>query len=418
MFIQEYTTLINRIKSIVLKISSKMKKVAYKEFFSVMWSGICQSIRWFFGLFGYKRDGMFAKCVWGMFSVSAAIILAIIAYSKIYSFYEKRKSQERENYCNCQFVSSFIGYIENPDERNGFLINKETGKKVLKGISWISYPHDEDTLFCFCNGSLRGYFNMNDGKVAIEPKYNRAWAFSDGVAAVEQDGRIVFIDGKDQVVIDGNIKYNPSANDYYFQGGYLVVSNEDNGKFGLMDKSGKLVLDKEYDNIFPAYSLDFWCVRKENQSAVYDKDMNVILPFIDGVVYMTEKSIDVTMHDHTMRKYDYLGNLIDDFCISNVAILEYETDEIMYYSATEDEDGNTYNIPIMNSYHPKATARLRAYTAGDEYKGLMTADGHIVTMPLYENIKAIGLDTYLCVVSNGEKVIVDGKGFVVNNGCS
>ena len=31
----------------------------------------------------------------------------------------------------------------------------------------------------------------------------------------------------------------------------------------------------------------------------------------------------------------------------------------------------------------------------------------------YEDIEAIGYDTYLCTVSNGDKVIVDGKGQIV-----
>lgn len=60
------------------------------------------------------------------------------------------------------------------------------------------------------------------------------------------------------------------------------------------------------------------------------------------------------------------------------------------------------------------TARLRAYVAGDCYEGLMTADGHRVTMPLYENIDAIGPDLYLCSLSDGVKVIINGKGEIVN----
>lgn len=65
-------------------------------------------------------------------------------------------------------------------------------------------------------------------------------------------------------------------------------------------------------------------------------------------------------------------------------------------------------------YHPKATARLRAYMAADGYEGLMNADGHIVTMPLYQDITAIGYDLYMCGVSNGDKVIVNGKGELAN----
>ena len=56
-----------------------MKKVSCKMFFTVVWRGICQVLGWFFGLFGYKREGKFAKCVWGMFSISAAILMTILA---------------------------------------------------------------------------------------------------------------------------------------------------------------------------------------------------------------------------------------------------------------------------------------------------------------------------------------------------
>ena len=56
-----------------------MKKVSAKMFFTVMWRGVCQTLEWFFGLFGFKRDGKMAKSVWGVFSVSAAVIMAIIA---------------------------------------------------------------------------------------------------------------------------------------------------------------------------------------------------------------------------------------------------------------------------------------------------------------------------------------------------
>ncbi len=51
--------------------------------------------------------------------------------------------------------------------------------------------------------------------------------------------------------------------------------------------------------------------------------------------------------------------------------------------------------------------------AGDGYEGLMSADGHVVTMPLYKNIEAIDHDLYLCSSKNGDKLIVNGKGEIV-----
>ena len=44
----------------------------------------------------------------------------------------------------------------------------------------------------------------------------------------------------------------------------------------------------------------------------------------------------------------------------------------------------------------------------------MTADGRKVTMPLYWEIEALDQDLYLCASKDGDKVIVNGKGEIVN----
>ena len=78
--------------------------------------------------------------------------------------------------------------------------------------------------------------------------------------------------------------------------------------------------------------------RKKRKCAVCGKNMNVILPFVEGYVYLAASQIDVTMSDHTMRKYDYTGNLINDFYISNVRHLQYDTDETYYEKSTYTDD--------------------------------------------------------------------------------
>jgi hypothetical protein len=93
--------------------------------------------------------------------------------------------------------------------------------------------------------------------------------------------------------------------------------------------------------------------------------------------------------------------------------LEYTKDEILYRTdKTTDDEGNVVDTTI-EGYHPQATARMRAYVAGEGYEGLMNADGHIVTMPLYKDISAIGYDLYLCMVSNSDHVIINGKGEII-----
>lgn len=393
----------------------KLKKVSVKTFFTVLWRGVCQAFGWFFGLFGYRRDGKFAKCVWGVFAVSAAIIMAYLAGLIVKSCYDDLSTEYRYDKFRMQqggqCISQTIGYVDDYYGDKGYLVNKDTGRKILKGIDWIAKPLGQDTLVCFSNGSKRGYFNIKDGKVIIEPKYSHAWVFSEGLAAVEVDGKIKFIDGTGQVVIDNCIDYDPSSDGYVFHGNRLVVRDKETGKYGLIDRSGAQVLDKEYDLIEIAGNHQYLHIRKDGQSAVYDMNQNAVLPFIDGYACLQADGIEVTMPDHTIRRYDYNGSLINDFYIINNRILNYDTREIIYTKGTGyDAYGDEFEY--VEKDNKEAAARLMAYIAGDYYEGLMTAEGRIVTMPIYKDIEAIGPDTYLCTVSNMDKVVVNGNGEV------
>lgn len=393
-----------------------MKRVSTKMFFSVIWKGICQVLGWFLGLFGYKRDGKFAKCVWGLFSISAAVIMVIMACGLTYTLgreYYNRHIGIR-NYAEKsggQYVSNRIGYINFYDEK-GFLIDKATGEKVLTDIEWIAAPLGNDTLVCYSDGKLRGYFSKNTGKAIIEPKYRHAWIFSDGLACVEDNGFMKFIDGTGDVVIDSKLEYRYGMEGFVFHGGYCIVCTKDGTRYGLMDKTGKMVIPTEYDNINISSNQKYWSVKKGSITTVLDKNMNAIIPNIEGQVYLCDKCISVTMPDHTMRKYDYEGKLIDDFYISSVEALEYQTGEL-YYTKSSYMDEDEVEHDYLEEEHKRAEANLYVYSAGDDYKGLMAKDGCIVTKPLYEAIEAIGADLYLCTVSDGDKVVVDGKGKVV-----
>ena len=397
-----------------------MKRVSARIFFTVLWRGLCQALGWFFGLFGYKRDGMFAKCVWGLFATSAAIIVGFFAIAlicvvgkEVYNWYGRQHRNCDNPYCyENTFVSRDI-YFHNHDDGNGYIYNIRNGEKYLKHVAWIAKPTDKDSLICFSNGKKRGYFSKNTGKVVIEPKYSHAWIFSDGLASIEEDGYIKFIDGTGKVVIDKKMAYIPNMEGYVFHGGYCVVDTDDGEQCGLMDKKGNIVLPLEYSSIHPSNDFKLWRLQKGEKMAVLDSELKPVLPLTECSIYIGEGTINVTLPDHTMRKYDMTGTLINDFYISGFRMLEYEKDEIIYRNNTE-TDEDEYVVEEQEVYcHPKATARLRAYVAGDDYEGLMTSDGHVVTMPLYHDIEAIGYDLYLCTSTNDDKVIVNGKGEIV-----
>lgn len=396
-----------------------MKRVSARMFFTVLWRGLCQALGWFFGLFGYKRDGKFAKCVWGMFATSGAIIMAFFALVIIcagvevaYEHWFKGHDCDDEYCYHSEYVSRDI-YFHNTEDGKGYIYNKRTGEKLIKHIAWIAKPTGKDSLICFSDGKKRGYFSKNTGKVVIEPKYSHAWIFSEGLASVEEDGYIKFIDGTGKVVIDKKMAYIPDMQGYVFYGGYCVVDTDDGEQCGLMDKKGNIVLPLEYGSIYPTNDFKLWRLQKGKEMAVLDSDLKPILPLSECSIYIGDGTINVTLPDHTMRKYDMAGTLINDFYIASFRMLEYEKEEIIYRKNTTVDTGDDIEEELEECYHPKATARLRAYVAGDGFEGLMTADGHKVTMPLYKDIEAIANDLYLCTSTNYDKVIVNGKGDIV-----
>ena len=396
-----------------------MKKVSVTLFFAVLWKGICQFLGSFFGLFGYKRDGKFAKIVWGIFATSAAVVMSIIALVLVCALgeegYKRYFRGHQCEYANCyhsEYVARNI-YFHNTEDGKGYIFNKLTGEITLRCVSWIAKPLGNDSLVCFSTGKKRGYFSKNTGKVVIEPKYDHAWVFSDGLASVEEGGFIKFIDGTGKTMIDQKMPYILNMEGYVFHSGYCVVDTDDGELCGLIDKTGKIVLPKQYSSISPTNDLEMWRITKGKRNGLLDKDLKPVIPLTECSMWICDNMVDMTMPDHTMRKYTLKGELINDFYIASVRTLEYTKDEILYRTdKTTDDEGNVVDT-TMEGYHPQATARMRAYVAGEGYEGLMNADGHIVTMPLYKDISAIGYDLYFCMVSNSDHVVINGKGEII-----
>lgn len=390
-----------------------MKRVSCKMFFTVLWRGICQVFRWFFGLFGYKRDGKFAKCLWGIFAISSTIIILIVAGGLIFSLWHEISSDYRHKHCDgkdCGWTRILSPNIKLHDhyEDHKDIIDITTGKVILKGVRWIAEPiGKKDSLVVFCSNNKRGYFNKYTGEVEIPAKYDHAWVFSDGIASVEENDSIKFINSSGKQVFARTLPYDPEYKGHVFHAGYCVIDEDGNKKFGLMDTQGVTILAEEYDGIFISDNQKFWKLCKDEQTGVVNNDLTPVIPMLEGYIIVWDDCIDVTMADNTMRKYDLNGNLIDDCYITSFDFLEYELEGTyqIVHEAEEEYDIEQY-VSIENK---KARAHLCKYYSGNGV-GLMTPEGHIITPPRYIDITAIGQDTYLCEVSHGGKEIVNGKG--------
>ena len=122
-----------------------MKRISAKLFFTVMWGGLCQAVRWFLGLFGFKGNGTYITCVWRMFATSAAFIVTtiavVLAWGICESVYEK---YIKETFCydpdcyNAEYICENI-YYHNIDDGKGYIFNSLTGEKTIKNIKNNNY---------------------------------------------------------------------------------------------------------------------------------------------------------------------------------------------------------------------------------------------------------------------------------------
>lgn len=385
----------------------------------LFWKGltgiIAATANWFTVILGMKDESKYGKFVRRVVGGSFALIMLLLAGSAlsscinhIYYRYLANSYYNSSGYVG-QYLSRNATYYSQEYQTDGYVETRD-GKKTIKDIHWIAKPLGDDSLVCYSNGDARGYFNMLTGELAIKPQYKHAWVFSDGLASVDDNGWIKFIDANGNVAIDPKIPYIAGAEGYVFHNGHCVLHSNRRDKFGMIDKHGNWVMKADYDRIQPVDT--FWIASKGGKQCVISKNMTIVLPFIDAVLWVSDNGISAEMANHTLRKYDLQGNIVDTFLISSVENMIYETDELRYLKTNndEDEDGLNGYAEDPNPSPVHKTARCKRYEAASGWYGLMSPEGKVLTNPAYSEIIAIGYDLYLCKKGSMSGEVLNGKG--------
>ena len=245
--------------------------------------------------------------------------------------------------------------------------NAATGIVTIKDVKldWTIRSRN-DSLAVFCSDNKRGYYNMYTGEIAVPAQYRRAWVFSDGLAAVQRNGNIGFIDHKGNVVIDFLFPYhgNPLTQ-FVFDDGHCVVANAD-GKCGVIDKTGKWLISPEYDtvNAFREYAI------------------------------VSKSGVSMQM--------SYDGKVLNSFVLDDIEELTFIEEE-----RYERRDGETEYVDKT------VKTGLYAYCVGGRY-GLMDSNCHRLTEPQYGHIRAISRNMFRAtLLDNWSEVILNAKGEVM-----
>lgn len=390
-----------------------MKKVTIKDFFATMFGGIWQVILWILGLFGYKDESSFGKVIKRIFASCITILVVLITccavYSFIYEFVYKDlvRPFTSDHAWETKYISNYIAFKDMLYTDDNRIYDMNSGKVILDGVDWVITSPDKDSLAVYARKGKRGYINRFTGEVVIPETYSRAWVFSEGLAAVEKDGELLFIDHSGKVVIDKDFQVYFDNPKYAFKNGYCIIKNPINGKMGLIDRNGNWALEAVFDNLFN--NEGFWLVEKDGRVGLYTAEMELMFPVENTAIFIYDDCIEVHHADHTAKRYDYEGNVTVDFIINDVSNLQYETTELR-----NDLDVSV-DIGADNKVYDVANCQCYMVCSGNyhdpDYYGLLNRNGKIVTMPLYTSIEAIGRDLYLC---QPDGVIINGRGEIVN----
>ena len=245
--------------------------------------------------------------------------------------------------------------------------NTETGEVTAAKIKfdWTS-ASPNDSLGVFCSDGKRGYYNSYTGKIVVEAQYRRAWVFSEGIAAVQKNGHIGFINRKGEVVIPFRYPYhgNPLSS-FVFDDGHCIVADT-TGKCGVINRKGDWIIQPKYDNI-----------------DAYEE-------------YVIASSAGVR------KQLTYEEKVINSFVVDNIKALTF-TEQERY----ENKDGEIIYLDV------EVKTGMFSYSVGGRC-GLMDANCRRLTAPLYHRIIAVDKDMYRALLLDGySEVILNAKGEVM-----
>ena len=267
----------------------------------------------------------------------------------------------------------------------------------MQSIDWIAVPEDGDSLIIVAKDGKRGFVNRYTAETVIPFKYDAAWSFTDGVAGVCEGDSVYFINHSGNPIYGKKFVRQRGYDRYVYHGNYAAIPL--NGKYGLIDRTGKWTLQPEHEDIHIG-ARNMWYVRDNDKCGVIGTNGQFAIPMeFENVWIHTDNGIIVAKADHSQSRYDYDGTLLDEFVFDEVYNLAYYINEF-------DDEGNQKQAVDNN---------MLKYSANSFY-GLMTKDGIPVTPPLYSDIEVVTPGVYQChIPETAECIMVNSKGVKINN---
>ena len=328
-------------------------------------------------------------------------MLAVIIFFTIFLIMAKDEILEGKGLKAKRVEKSIFGDYVVESYRGGQIRIRDSkdGKYLTPKLDFTFDNDGKDSLTVFRVDGQRGYLNIYTGKIAIDAQFDRAWFFSEGLGGVVKDGKLGFVNRSGDLVIPYTYSYKSgwrNSVDFLFKGGCCTVIG-DNQKHGLIDKSGKWVIEPQYDYINNPEN-GYRIIKHENKYGLMDSVFNFTLPIEYDWLYLDSKGI-VIVRDGVQSLIAYDGKtILEPFMIDFTEQLYYNSDEV------NDEGDDIYKLTSCCKYTVFNKVGLM-----DIHTGLP------ITEAIYRDIKVLSKNLFRCeITSDGDEIIINNKGEVVS----
>lgn len=260
---------------------------------------------------------------------------------------------------------------------------------IPKGDKYIEFSKEVNSIAPFYQNGKWGYMNF-DTDESIPAQFDYVWPFSEGLAAVMKDKKLMFVDQTGKVAINTELGRMPEDVDCKFINGYCVVNSVE-GLTGLIDKQGNWALQPIYDDV--CHDNGLWKVKSNDLYGLFSAELDTMFAVKHPKLKVWNDFIEVSHENHIVKLYDYDMNVLEDFVINAI-------DDLSFRNIDEERE---YQVGIADQMCYVVYVRDES----EPYYGLMDRSGKRITPPDFTSIEAIGQDLYFC---RPQGIVINGKG--------
>ena len=335
---------------------------------------------------------------WVRRTIVASFLLIALAFAALvaYAIYDDAKGRW---YADIWLSDDVVVYYFADDTYRVY--NTSTEKYTTPRISWVASAAEHDSIGVYAIDDRRGFINTKTGDIVINAKsndYEKAWVFSEGLAAVMKEGKVGFVDANNKLVIPFRFDYSDKCRTYeigyLFHDGYCVMSNKD-GKFGLIDINGNWVVEPEYDELWNACENGNRIVVNDGKHGMLDSCFKVLYPTEYFYIDVLSDGFVLTK-DGKMWQVDLEGNVVNPFLFDGGNYIEYP----ISYS---DNNGVEYALSDYMEYYINNNSGIMNRITGKPITPALYDDVYMMSDKLFKVQDAETYDWYIIDV-NGNRV--------------